>query len=72
MKILLKNTTVLERESPFHNKTVDILIESGKIIDISENLDVSAEIIVSKENLHVSLGWFDSSVCFGEPGYEER
>ena len=72
MKILLKNTTVLERESPFHNKTVDILIESGKIIDISENLDVSAEIIVSKENLHVSLGWFDSSVCFGEPGFEER
>ena len=72
MKILLKKTTVLERESPFHNKIVDILIEGGKIIDISENLDVSAELIVSKENLHVSLGWFDSSVCFGEPGFEER
>jgi dihydroorotase len=27
---------------------------------------------VEKANLHVSLGWFDSSVCFGEPGYEER
>ena len=23
-------------------------------------------------NLHVSKGWFDSSVSFGEPGYEER
>src|SRR5690606_16392365 len=23
-------------------------------------------------NLHVSQGWFDSSVSFGEPGYEER
>ena len=33
---------------------------------------VAAEIIVSKENLHVSIGWFDSSVCFGEPGFEER
>ncbi|NND10408.1 MAG: amidohydrolase family protein, partial [Flavobacteriaceae bacterium] len=24
------------------------------------------------ENLHISQGWFDSSVSFGEPGYEER
>jgi dihydroorotase len=24
------------------------------------------------DNLHVSQGWFDSSVSLGEPGYEER
>ncbi|MFT5678870.1 MAG: dihydroorotase, partial [Patiriisocius sp.] len=28
--------------------------------------------VVEKDNLHVSLGWMDSSVSFGEPGYEER
>ena len=28
--------------------------------------------IVSLENLHVSQGWFDSSISFGEPGYEDR
>ena len=27
---------------------------------------------IAFENLHVSSGWFDSSVSFGEPGYEER
>ena len=27
---------------------------------------------VSLNNLHISSGWFDSSVSFGEPGYEER
>jgi dihydroorotase len=27
---------------------------------------------INLENLHVSQGWFDSSVSFGEPGYEER
>ena len=72
MKILLKNTTVLEQKSPFHSKTVDILITDGKITDISENINVSAELIVSRKNLHVSSGWFDSSVCFGEPGFEDR
>ena len=72
MKILLKNSTVLQHGSRFHSKIVDILIKEGKIIDISDNIDVSAEVIVSNNNLHVSSGWFDSSVCFGEPGFEER
>ena len=27
---------------------------------------------IQLENLHVSNGWFDSSVSLGEPGYEER
>ena len=28
--------------------------------------------VIEHKNLCVSLGWFDSSVSFGEPGYEER
>ena len=72
MKILLKNATVLENKSPFHTKTVDILIEDGKIKDISESINASAELVISEKNLHVSSGWFDSSVCFGEPGFEDR
>ena len=72
MKILLKNATVLEHKSPFHTKTVDILIVDGKIKDISESINASAELVISEKNLHVSSGWFDSSVCFGEPGFEDR
>tara|TARA_B100000575_G_scaffold238895_1_gene201334 strand:- start:15986 stop:17242 length:1257 start_codon:yes stop_codon:yes gene_type:complete len=72
MKILLKTATVLEGSSPFHTKTVDILIEDGKIKDISDKINSSTELIISRKNLHVSLGWFDSSVCFGEPGLEIR
>ena len=72
MSILLKNATVLDFNSSFHTKTVDILIVDGKIIDISENINTSAELVISEKNLHVSSGWFDSSVCFGEPGFEDR
>jgi dihydroorotase len=73
MNALLKSATVVDSKSDFHNATVDILIEKGVITKISKrisNPDNYKEIRL--DNLHVSSGWFDSSVCFGEPGYEER
>jgi dihydroorotase len=73
MNALLKSVTVVDSKSEFHNATVDILIENGIIAKISKrisNLNNLKEIRF--ENLHVSPGWFDSSVCFGEPGFEDR
>lgn len=73
MNILIKSATIIDSKSEFHNKTQDILIENGKITNISnliENPENYQEI--KRENLHISQGWFDSSVSFGEPGYEER
>lgn len=72
MTILLKSATIIDPKSEFHNTTVDILVENGTITRIAENIQHEAEEIVELENLHVSLGWFDPSVSFGEPGYEER
>lgn len=73
MNVLLKSATILDPKSEFHNTTQDILIENGVIANIAQNIknDKSYK-EVSLENLHVSQGWFDSSVSFGEPGYEER
>jgi len=73
MNVLIKSATIIDPKSDFHNKTQDILIEKGKITNIAnriKNLDNYNE--VKLDNLHVSQGWFDSSVCFGEPGFEER
>ncbi|WP_299896008.1 dihydroorotase [uncultured Aquimarina sp.] len=73
MNFLLKAATVIDPSSPFHNQTVDILIENGIIKDIDALLEVSEDVEEIKlHNLHVSKGWFDSSVSYGEPGYEER
>lgn len=73
MNVLIKSATIIDSKSDFHNQTVDILIEKGVITKISKrisNPDNYKEF--SADNLHVSQGWFDSSVCFGEPGFEER
>jgi len=73
MNFLLKAATILDPTSPFHQQTVDILIKEGIISEISKVIATKKEYQeVSLENLHVSRGWFDSSVSFGEPGYEER
>jgi dihydroorotase len=71
--ILLKNVTVICQESSWHRRQCDIKIENGVIKEIGENLGTQTDAhIIDHKNLHVSIGWFDSSVCFGEPGFEER
>ncbi|WP_026755712.1 dihydroorotase family protein [Sediminibacter sp. Hel_I_10] len=73
MNVLITSAIIVDPKSDFHNETVDILIEKGKITNIAKNIKNPKNYKeVTFENLHVSQGWFDSSVSFGEPGYEER
>jgi len=72
MKILLKNATIIDRSSPLHCQTVSLLIENGIIKEIENNINANVDVIINDKNLHVSRGWWDPSVSFGEPGYEER
>jgi len=73
MKIILRNTKIIDPKSTFHNQIADVKIENGIVIKIGTKLNndnKSKEIEL--ENLHLSQGWFDSSVSLGEPGFEER
>ena len=73
MNALIKSATIVDSKSDFHNETVDILIEKGRISKISKRISNPNNYREIKlDSLHVSQGWFDSSVSFGEPGYEER
>jgi dihydroorotase len=73
MNILIKSAIIVDPSSPFHQQKNDILIEKGIITKISKTIQNSNNYKEIKlENLHISQGWFDSSVCFGEPGLEER
>ena len=72
MSILLKSAKIIDAKSDFNGKTLDILIEKGVITKISNSIKSEDAKVVNLKNLHVSPGWIDSSVCFGEPGYEDR
>lgn len=73
MKVLLKSATIVDASSKHHLKKRDVLIENGTISKIAATIPFSEKIKeVSLKNLHISQGWFDSSVSFGEPGFEER
>jgi dihydroorotase len=73
MNVLIKSATIIDSKSDFHNTTQDILIEKGKISKIAKTIkNTNNYKEINLDNLHVSQGWFDSSVCFGEPGFEDR
>lgn len=72
MKLLLKSVTVIDPQSAHHKKKIDIYIRDGIIRKIGKDLSEKADEEIQVKNLHVSRGWFDSSVSFGEPGFEDR
>ncbi len=72
-QVILKQAKIIDASSPFHNQVMDIKIENGMIIQIEKEIaPTSGFEFVNVPNLHVSKGWMDSSVSFGEPGYEDR
>lgn len=72
MKILIKSANIIDPSGSYHQQKKDILIENGIITRIENTITDETAEEISFPNLHISKGWFDSSVNFGEPGYEER
>ena len=73
MKILIKQAKIIDSSSKHNNKICDILINNNKIEKIAKKIKIDSDTKIYKnENLHVSKGWFDMHVNFGQPGFEQR
>jgi dihydroorotase len=74
MTLLIKSATLIDKSQPaLHLKKRDILVDNGEIKRIGRGLSADRNTrVFEAQNLHVSPGWFDTGVSFGEPGYEER
>ena len=70
MKLLIKQATIIDPNSPFNGQLVDIFIENGIIAKIASQLSVKADKEISIHGLYVSTGWVDVFANFADPGYE--
>lgn len=73
MNIILKSAKIIDATSSFNNQIVDLHLKNGKIEKIAASITaIEDATVIQLDNLCISPGWFDTSVSFGEPGYEER
>ena len=79
MNLLIKSAKIIDTNSKYNNKIMDVFIKDGKIDKIAksikgckESLSKGNEIEFSANNLHLSPGWFDLHANFSEPGNEQR
>ncbi|PJR04407.1 dihydroorotase [Avrilella dinanensis] len=73
MNIIIKNACIIDPFGAYNQQIKSIKISNGIINKIADDIAVSDnDLLVDIPNLHISYGWIDSSVSFGEPGYEER
>jgi dihydroorotase len=73
MKILIKSAYIVDPRGIYHQTIKDIQIQDNCIQKIADHIDAPQDYeIIAIPNIKISPGWFDESVCFGEPGFEDR
>ncbi|MBI2259934.1 MAG: dihydroorotase [Flavobacteriia bacterium] len=72
MSILIKNATIIDKNSNFNGLKKDILVKEGKIIQIENEIVAEGVQLIHSTNLHVSPSWADIRADFCEPGNEQR
>jgi dihydroorotase len=72
MKLLIRKATIIDPNSPYHRKLVDVFIENDKITSIGSALKLKADQTVEMDGAYLSPGWVDIGVQTGDPGFEHR
>ncbi|MGZ5287696.1 MAG: dihydroorotase, partial [Flavisolibacter sp.] len=71
MEILLRQVSIIDPSSPFHQQQADIFIQNGYITEIG-SINRNADNVISLEGLCVSPGWVDVFAHFCDPGLEYK
>ena len=73
MNILIKQAHIIDSNSAYNGKVMDVLIENGTIRSIKTRISPEKNVkIIEAENLHLSNGWLDMQVSFCDPGFEHK
>jgi len=71
VKILIQSAEISDKDSPFHKKTKNILINNGRITEIGDK-NHAADKVIKAEGMILSPGWFDLGAFAGDPGLEHK
>jgi dihydroorotase len=71
MKILIKSARIIDPASSAHLKTKNVLIDNGRIADVTARA-AEADRVIEAEGMLLSPGWFDLGTHCGEPGLEHK
>lgn len=71
MKILIQSATISDPNSSHHQKKKNLLIQNGKIIEISSK-KIAADKVIDAEGMILSTGWVDMGTFIGDPGLEYK
>ncbi len=72
MKILVRQATIADPNSPHNGQVTDIFITNGIITEIAPSINEKAAQIIDATGQMVSPGWVDSFAHFCDPGFEYR
>lgn len=71
MSILFQSVKVIDSQSKYNNKTVDVLVSKGVIVSIGQSITAPKSCqIIKGEGLHLSPGLMDLHVSYRDPGYD--
>lgn len=71
MNILIKNIKILDSTSSYHQQTVDVLVENGKISKIAKNIETIDNTVDFSGHV-LSVGFCDLVTQISDPGFEHR
>lgn len=72
MRYIFTQVRVIDRQSPYHNQTVNILVDGDMIVAIGPDVDDEKAKKIAVNGACVSPGWVELHSNFGDPGMEER
>jgi dihydroorotase len=68
----IRKARVIDPQSGFHNKVVDLLVRDGVIKDIAASVSSKTGTVIEAKGLCVSPGWVDAFADYREPGFEHK
>ncbi len=70
MKLLIKGATIADRNSPYHGKKTNVLVERGKVNIAPDN--AHTDNVIDARGMYLTPGWVDMWCWMADPGFEHK